>query len=174
VIGRGDGDLQFPDDPFMSGRHARVIYRGGSFFVQDNNSRNGTFLRVRGEEPVRNGDMFLVGSQLLRVECGARPEQGHLRVIFHDGATGERFPLRRQRTVIGRHEGDITFPADASLAEAHAFVDCRDDGLVLVDGGSRNGSFLRVQTEAEVHDGDLVIVGQHIFRFENDVEVGLG
>lgn len=170
VLGRSGGDYEFPADPFMSSRHARVIYRGSRFLIQDNNSRNGTFVQVRGETPLRNGDIFLVGSQLLRFESGAKRSSAHVRVVFQDGTTGERFVLDPVETAIGRTYGAIRFPDDLSMADSHARIVFRDDGPVLVDDGSQAGTFIRVSTETELHDGDLLIVGQHLFRFENDEE----
>jgi pSer/pThr/pTyr-binding forkhead associated (FHA) protein len=67
-IGRVDGDVIFPHDGFMSSRHARVIERGGRYFLCDQNSRNGTFIRIDREAELKAGDMFLVGKQLFRFE----------------------------------------------------------------------------------------------------------
>ena len=53
-LGRTEGNIQFPDDPFVSPRHARIVARRGEFFVRDLESTNGIFVRipfsVRGEE----------------------------------------------------------------------------------------------------------------------------
>lgn len=68
IIGRASGDITFPHDGFMSGRHARIIRRGGSFILTDEGSRNGTFVKIRGEVELKPGDMILVGKQLFRFE----------------------------------------------------------------------------------------------------------
>lgn len=68
VIGRVDGDLIFPHDGYMSGRHARIMERKGRYFLLDHSSRNGTFVRIKGEVELQPGDMFLVGKQLFRFE----------------------------------------------------------------------------------------------------------
>ena len=70
VLGRESGDVVFPDDPFMSRRHAAVRFSDGpakTFRLTDLGSSNGTFVRIRGEIPLKNGDEFRVGQQLLRV-----------------------------------------------------------------------------------------------------------
>lgn len=67
-IGRVDGDLIFPHDGFMSSRHARITERNGRYFLRDQDSRNGTFIRIDREVELRPGDMFLVGKQLFRFE----------------------------------------------------------------------------------------------------------
>jgi len=56
----------------MSGNHARVEMTGpGQFQLVDLDSRNGTFLRIRGERSLAHGDYLFLGKQLLRVEMTA-------------------------------------------------------------------------------------------------------
>jgi len=68
VIGRTHGRITFPHDGFMSGRHARIVRRGGSFVLTDEGSRNGTFVKISGEIELEPGDMILIGKQLFRFE----------------------------------------------------------------------------------------------------------
>ena len=69
TIGREGNDVNFPDDPFISGKHAMVtVLEGGKFQIQDLGSKNGTFLRVLDETPLYHGDYVFIGQQLLRVE----------------------------------------------------------------------------------------------------------
>jgi pSer/pThr/pTyr-binding forkhead associated (FHA) protein len=68
VIGRSNGNVVFPHDGFMSGRHARIARRGGTFVLTDEGSRNGTFVKISGEVELKPGDMILVGKQLFRFE----------------------------------------------------------------------------------------------------------
>ena len=67
-VGRTAGDITFPHDGFMSGRHARIVRRGASFVLVDEESRNGTFIRINGEVELKPGDMILIGRQLFRFE----------------------------------------------------------------------------------------------------------
>ena len=69
VIGRVDGDIKFPHDGYMSGRHARIMQRNGRFYLIDNNSRNGTFVKIHQEVELNPGDVSLVGKQLFRFEA---------------------------------------------------------------------------------------------------------
>jgi len=64
VLGRVTGDITFPDDDYMSGRHARIIRKGNQYILTDEGSRNGTFIRIAGEVELKPGDMILVGKQL--------------------------------------------------------------------------------------------------------------
>ena len=68
-IGREGNDINFPNDPFVSGRHATVsVIEGGRLQITDLGSRNGTFLRIRGQTLLQHGDYVFLGQQLLRVE----------------------------------------------------------------------------------------------------------
>jgi pSer/pThr/pTyr-binding forkhead associated (FHA) protein len=68
TIGREGNDIDFPDDPFISGHHARLTWDGHTLILTDLNSKNGTFLRVVGEQALGHGDYVFMGQQLLRVE----------------------------------------------------------------------------------------------------------
>jgi len=67
-LGREGNDINFPDDPFISGRHAQLQLTDGVLTVTDLGSRNGTFVRVAGEHVLKHGDYVFLGQQLLRVE----------------------------------------------------------------------------------------------------------
>lgn len=68
TLGRENNDINFPDDPFISGRHAELRIAGGVLSVTDLGSRNGTFVRVHEERVLKHGDYVFLGQQLLRVE----------------------------------------------------------------------------------------------------------
>jgi pSer/pThr/pTyr-binding forkhead associated (FHA) protein len=71
LLGREVGDLTFPTDGFVSGRHALLSVRGDKVVVRDLGSSNGTFLRLAAPSFVEHGDQFLLGRQLLRMEVQA-------------------------------------------------------------------------------------------------------
>jgi pSer/pThr/pTyr-binding forkhead associated (FHA) protein len=69
TLGRENNDVNFPDDPFISGHHAQVaIGPDGRFVLTDQGSKNGTFVRISDEAPLVHGDYVFIGQQLLRVE----------------------------------------------------------------------------------------------------------
>ncbi len=70
-IGREDCDINFPDDVYLSPRHARVEMTGESLKLIDENSQNGTYVRIRGERELGHGDYLFLGRNLLRVEVTA-------------------------------------------------------------------------------------------------------
>lgn len=67
-LGREQGDITFPTDGFVSGRHAMLSVRQDRLLVRDLGSSNGTFIRLGAAAFVENGDQYLIGRQLLRVE----------------------------------------------------------------------------------------------------------
>jgi cell division protein FtsW (lipid II flippase) len=82
VIGRDPGcDITIPD-PFVSARHARVCVSGGSYFVEDLGSANGTFINGRplvGRERLLPGDRLQIGKVALTLNpphrTGARAQR---------------------------------------------------------------------------------------------------
>jgi pSer/pThr/pTyr-binding forkhead associated (FHA) protein len=73
VIGREFGDLVFTADSFMSRRHAAIQRdpMAGTFSVRDLGSSNGTYLAIRGEVELREGDHLRVGQHLFRFGFGS-------------------------------------------------------------------------------------------------------
>ena len=69
LIGRGSGDVSFPQDGYVSSRHCMVtVSDDGQIDVKDLGSANGTFVKINGAVPVAPGDLLLVGEQILRVD----------------------------------------------------------------------------------------------------------
>ena len=192
TIGRDRGDLVVDGDPFLSTRHAMIRREKGQFLLQDLGSRNGTFIHIRGEAELLPGDEMMMGSQIFRVrierdsddreeeeeEGGFRTQR--LAAPSHSGPILERvvkgrrvdevFPLTKEKTIIGRDEGDICFPDDGLLSGVHASVVRREaehgSTHVVRDEGSRNGVFLRVRDLWPLQEGDVFTAGRQVFRFE--------
>ena len=67
TLGRERGEINFPDDGYVSGLHARVVSRDGRVFLSDLGSSNGTFVKVYGERALQNESFVLMGQQLFRL-----------------------------------------------------------------------------------------------------------
>src|SRR5262249_1011575 len=67
TLGRAPGDINCPDDGYVSGLHARITLRDGRVFLADLGSSNGTFIKVNGERAVANESFILLGQQLFRL-----------------------------------------------------------------------------------------------------------
>jgi pSer/pThr/pTyr-binding forkhead associated (FHA) protein len=70
TLGREANHMNFPQDRFISGRHARLDSASDSHHIilTDTGSRNGTFVRIKGAVELFHGDYIFIGQQLLRVE----------------------------------------------------------------------------------------------------------
>lgn len=69
TMGREGNDLDFPEDRFISGHHAKLdLSDDAKVLLTDTGSRNGTFVRIKGAQELFHGDYLFVGQQLFRVE----------------------------------------------------------------------------------------------------------
>src|SRR5262249_872603 len=72
TIGRDGCDMNFPNAPYMSGRHCKLeIMPNGRDTPTDRGSKNGTYVRIRGERELNHGDYIFIGRELLRVDISA-------------------------------------------------------------------------------------------------------
>ncbi len=70
TMGREHGDINFPDDGYVSGMHARLVTRDGRVYLSDMGSSNGTFMKVEGERKISSNSYILLGQQLFRLTVG--------------------------------------------------------------------------------------------------------
>ena len=188
IVGRAEGDIRFPDDVYLSPIHALFAFREGGLWLRDLGSRNGSW--VFGEKPFRltDGDVFLVGSQLLRFRRlgypGPHPPEADatrrlgslvpnadvavLQQLRADGSVRDTLHLSPGRNVaIGRETGDWVFPYDQTMSGRHAEVRSEDSEFVVHDQGSRNGVALATRGERKLERGTRVLVGDQILRVES-------
>jgi two-component system cell cycle response regulator len=87
---------------------------------------------------------------------------------------GKRFPLEASPTRIGRGaDNQIVLDGD-SVSRRHAQIERRDDGWVVLDVGSTNGTYCnddQIQGEVTLRNGDRVKVGPTIFKFLSGADV---
>jgi pSer/pThr/pTyr-binding forkhead associated (FHA) protein len=67
TLGRERGEINFPDDGYVSGLHARITLRDSRVFLADLGSSNGTFVKVNGERAIGHESFVLLGQQLFRI-----------------------------------------------------------------------------------------------------------
>jgi len=183
IAGSAEGAIRFADDPYVSPRHCRFVWKGGSLIVEDLGSLNGVFRKVRGETMLQHGAHLRLGRQLLRLEpmlpTGRDPDDGtrvwgspdpgyraRLLQLLQGGGIGEVFPLRAGDNLLGREQGDVTFPTDRFVSGRHAVIHVADDGIRLRDLGSSNGTFLRITGPATLEGGDFLLVGNQLLRVD--------
>ena len=88
-------------------------------------------------------------------------------VVMYGKELGQRHPLDTREQILGRSDS-ANFQIDQdSVSRQHAKIVTQDGRARLYDLGSTNGTFvndLRID-EVELHDGDLVRIGQTIFKY---------
>jgi pSer/pThr/pTyr-binding forkhead associated (FHA) protein len=186
IAGRSEGAILFPEDPLLSPRHANFIYQNGQLRVHDEGSVNGVFVRIRTPTPVSPGGLFLIGEQLLQVEpappdLGSAPDAegtyfyaspkrpSKMRLIqrLRGGEIGMIYRSRGETISIGREGNDVNFLDDPFISGKHAQVSITPDGqLTLTDLGSKNGTFVKINEEGLLNNGDYVFLGQQLLRVE--------
>ena len=67
TIGREIGAILFRDDGFVSGKHAKLYRDDGTIYFRDLGSSNGSYIRLREDRRLDDGDLMLMGQQLLRL-----------------------------------------------------------------------------------------------------------
>jgi len=185
-IGRTEGSLNFAEDPYLAARHARLLVQNGKIILRALDGVNGVFVRVQACD-LAPGDSFLVGKELLRFEPLAAEERdppslvehgvrifgsvpreawGRLRQLTIAGTARDVWHLTRPELVLGREEGDVTFPDDEFMSRRHAAVKRVGSKTRLEDLGSSNGTFVRVRGDRELKAGDLLRIGDQLLRYE--------
>ena len=184
TIGRDTGSI-FAGDSYLSPRHATFARKGDRLYVGDARSLNGVYLKIRPNTPwqLRFGDVFRIGQEILRLEklevpqpsadgvqrLGS-PSDGYvarLGLVIGRDTTGNAFPVPKAGLHLGRERGDVLFPEDGYVSGLH----CRlgvgpDNSISLTDLGSSNGSFVRLREEHPVSGGDILLMGQQLFRID--------
>jgi adenylate cyclase len=86
----------------------------------------------------------------------------------------QKVPILNGRASLGRSgSNSIPFPGDLNVSRKHAIVHEMNGQFYLSDLGSRNGTVLNgrpVTAPTLLHDGDLVVVGEHEIYFRNEAE----
>jgi pSer/pThr/pTyr-binding forkhead associated (FHA) protein len=69
VVGRDRGELKYPEDNYLSKKHARFFRDpAGRLCVEDLGTLNGTFLRLRAPAKLEHRDVLFLGRHCFRFE----------------------------------------------------------------------------------------------------------
>jgi pSer/pThr/pTyr-binding forkhead associated (FHA) protein len=192
-LGREEGQIVLPGDGYLSPRHLRLSRRADKWFARDLGSTNGVYLRLRRPHRLIDGDLLLLGLEVIRFELVKESEQGlgpamqHGTLVFGspllprrarlcqrtvEGVTRNVYYLTREETIVGRESGDLVFSDDLFMSRRHLSVrrDPANGDFVAEDLGASNGTFVAVRDEVPVTDGDFIRVGQHLFRLDLNAE----
>ena len=165
TIGRENCDLSFPDDTLLSPHHASVSHSADGYFLRDDGSDTGTYLRLRPGKPtpLASGDLLRLGRQILIFQMN---EDGTSFMQYdHTGALVNQVTLSDKTIVMGRKAPDVILDADDKmLSRRHLAVSVKNGALLVKDLKSLNGTYLRVRNAVEIDHDDVFRAGQQIFR----------
>jgi pSer/pThr/pTyr-binding forkhead associated (FHA) protein len=181
-VGRSAGAL-FAADAYLSPAHATFTITGNTCTVKDENSLNGVYVKLKRDVPIKlnDTDIFRIGQELLRFEVSAGPQfvqgvepmgspnpgyVGRLSLVIGRESTANGYPIPPDGMHMGRERGDVIFPEDGYVSGLHCRVHYDGSSCVLTDVGSSNGTFLRVRGSRTLSTGDLLLMGQQLFRVQ--------
>ena len=174
----------FKNDHYLSPSHTTIFFQDGVAYIKDEGGLNGTLVKLKGTAELNHGDFFRAGQQLFRFERlrnlkGAHDPEGTRRLgspfyqlwgrlchIVGQGEIGQAWLLQEPKVELGRVRGQITFDQDRFMSGKHCALEFAQDRATLTDNTSTNGTFLRVQGTIPLAQGDLILLGQHIFRID--------
>jgi pSer/pThr/pTyr-binding forkhead associated (FHA) protein len=188
-VGRAEGHIVLSDDPYLSPRHVRLVPRPEGLLVRDLDSINGVYVRLREPVELADGDLLLLGQQLVRFELlpetelplGPAVQRGVLvfgtpevariaRLVQYttEGIGRDVHYIYRDETVIGREQGDVVCTDDPFMSRRHAAIalDRSHRRFVVRDLGSSNGTAIRIRGERVLRAGDQFRIGRHLFRYD--------
>jgi pSer/pThr/pTyr-binding forkhead associated (FHA) protein len=101
------------------------------------------------------------------LDAGPEVEGPTLVIRSGGGRAGEHFPLKQERTTIGRSPDCEIFLDDVTVSRRHAIALRQGETFVIEDQGSLNGTFLnrrRIES-AELSDDDELQIGEYRLVF---------
>jgi len=180
-VGRDTGGI-FSSDTYMSRRHCTFIPSELGVIVRDESSLNGIFLKLQPEQKrhLAPGQIFRIGQELIEyqkldapnvdadgVETMGSPIKGYVgrvAMVLGRKSRGAAFPVPETGLSLGRERGEVLFSDDGYVSGLHCRLSLEDGEVYLTDLGSSNGTFIRLLAEEEVSDGDILLMGQQLFR----------
>lgn len=182
VVGRSHG-VPFSADAYLSPTHATFTFQGSTCTVKDESSLNGVYVKLKRDTPVTlaDGDVFRIGQELIRFQALSAPQLidgvepmgspnpgyvGRIALVIGRESFGNGYPVPPDGIHLGRERGDVIFPEDGYVSGLHCRIHYDGAHCVLTDVGSSNGTFLRVRGSRTVVTGDLLLMGQQLFRLQ--------
>jgi pSer/pThr/pTyr-binding forkhead associated (FHA) protein len=184
IAGRSEGAILFTEDKWLSPRHANFLYRNDKLVVRDENSVNGIYVCIREPVTIKSGTTFMAGEQVFRVEdvpafddtptadgtyfFSSPRRDAAIRVVqvLEGGGDGMVVHSHDNQVIIGREGGDMNFPNDPYISATHAKAEYRGGKLTLMDLGSKNGTYMKIDGEYELSHGDYIFLGRQLLRVE--------
>ncbi len=192
LLGKGEGDIDFKGNDYISSKHARFYNLDGKLMVQDLGSKNGIFKQLKGKIQIQPGDYIRIGQELLRFsdyreiftkddffqdEAGTKlwgskhsGSKWRLVQVFDNATIGNIYFLNnKDENLVGRTSGNITFAHDSYISARHAIIYFTEEKWFLQDLDSTNGTFLRIIKEVVLNHSDFILIGEIMFRVDREL-----
>lgn len=180
-VGRSSGGL-FAQDLYLSPTHASLVPAGDHVVVRDESSLNGIYRRLLPDHrfALMPQQMFRIGQELILfealvpasanaegVECMGAPIEGYvgkISMVLGRETLGTAFPIPETGLNLGRERGEVLFSDDGYVSGLHCRLSFEDGQVYLTDLGSSNGTFVRTHGEEAFRNGEVLLMGQQLFR----------
>jgi ABC-type multidrug transport system ATPase subunit/pSer/pThr/pTyr-binding forkhead associated (FHA) protein len=170
-----------PESSYVSGKHCRLEYDGATWTVEDLGSRNGTFVnghRIEGKAVVTPSDMITLGRTVpFHLPDPQAPQPARVRSAGSRPAA--RLAVGRSLTLpppghsitVGRGQACEVVLDAPMVSLRHLRIEHVDDGWVVRDLGSTNGTFVRgsrIDGPVAVSAGEVVRLGSFELTLSED------
>lgn len=183
-VGGRDEDVDFSMDPMVAPKHATIVNRDGAYFIRDEGSSNGVYLRIIDRAQLTLPAIVRVGGQVLHIvstnddqpykwvdgtrllASPARKGTFAVHQVFEGGTVGASALVSSNFITVGGKGSVLDLGHDPSVSQDHARI-FEEDGVVWIeDEGSTNGTYVRIQGETAIEHGDLLWIGQQLVRID--------
>jgi ABC-type multidrug transport system ATPase subunit len=147
-----DCDLIVEKDKFISGIHALIICSDEHYFIQDNNSTNGTFVNGKriNRQKLQSGDIITIGDAEFEFASSST-----------SSSTG--------KITIGRNPESNIYLNHVQVSWRHAAVYSSPEGKFFIhDNNSINGLYvngIKIEKQ-ELHKGDIIEISKFKLLFD--------
>ena len=186
VLGRGPVDIDLGVDPRIASRHAVIDVGRDVAFIDGVDMTFGSFVRLREPRVLADRDRVRIGHAVLEYRTGLQRPQGGAADVETLGSsaaqTGNVFGrilrvgpndtllggwiLNKAETLVGRTQGDIVLGQDGFVSSRHAIFAVNGNECSIKDQNSTNGTFLMVRGRVAISNGDQILIGPHLLRFQ--------
>lgn len=166
TIGRLGCDLTFENDSLMSAKHASILHTAEGYFLRDDGSTNGVYLKVQISQPRIISEDVIIHAGRQKMKILYEGDKFHVSHYGPDEEEISRSAIREKTMVIGRDAPDIILDKnDMTLSRRHLGLSLKNDEIYLKDLGSANGTYIRIKDKIQIEHNDEFRAGQQNFRF---------
>lgn len=186
IIGRGPVDIDLGTDPRIAAKHAKIDVGNDEAFIGGIDMDFGAFVRIPDTRVLADRDKMRIGHAVLEYRHGldksamvnsdveplgssaalTKGVAGRILRLGPENRVLAAWLLNKPETVIGRTTGDIVLKDDGFVSSRHALFAIKGNECVLKDEKSTNGTFLMVRDRIAINDGDQLLIGPHLLRFQ--------